>query len=349
VLSGVFVTFGMMVFVVSMPSMMSDMMGDGLAEFQPMDYNVSFKRPISERALSEIPNIVGEVEDLEGKIEYPFRLSSGPREISLSIIGIERDTIFYNFRTKDGKAAHIPESGVLLSDYVAKKLRVGIGDSIKLHSWLSDEEDRWMEVSGVIYQAMGVNAYMDKDLLARNYLAQGAVTGFYLNAGDPEARDKLLELPAVGSVSSLAVTRESFQAYTQIMNLFIFFMVGLTGVLGFAIVYNATIISIGERETEFSSLRVLGFSRGDIFRLILKENNVITVLGLLAGVPLSSVLLRYSSEVFSTEQYTMNIQANPENYLQGIVATVFFIVLAQAATYRKIQRLDFMAALKNRA
>jgi putative ABC transport system permease protein len=94
---------------------------------------------------------------------------------------------------------------------------------------------------------------------------------------------------------------------------------------------------------------VLGFSRGEIFRLILRENNIITAGGLLAGLPVANILLRYSSEVFSNEQYTMHLRAGPAEYAMGLGATVVFIVLAQVATYRKIQKLDFMAALKNRA
>ncbi|MDR2771557.1 MAG: ABC transporter permease [Clostridiales Family XIII bacterium] len=204
-------------------------------------------------------------------------------------------------------------------------------------------------MGGIVYQAMGVNAYMRRELLTKEYLVPGAVTGFFMNTDDPRAENKLLELPAVASVSSLAATRETFQEYTQIMNVFIFVMVLLSGILGFAIVYNATIISIGERDREFSSLRVLGFSGGDIFRLLLKENNVISAVGIIAGVPLANLFLRYSSDIFSTEQYTMQLRAAPAHYLQGMLLTVFFIVLAQAMTYRKIQKLDFMAALKNRA
>jgi putative ABC transport system permease protein len=349
VLVGVLVTYGMTVFVVCMPASMSEMMGEGLEEFQPMDYNVSFKRPVSERALFDIKRIVDDVTEIEGKTEYPFLISAGHREISLSVIGVERDTVFYNFKDGAGERLDIPEDGILISDYAAKELRVGAGDRVKLHSYLSDKDDRWVEVRGVVYQAMGVNGYMDRDALARLYFSPGAVTGFFMNADDPRVESKLMELPAVASVSSVAVTKEIFGEYTRIMNAFIYFMVLLSGVLGFAIVYNATIISIGEREREFSSLRVLGFSGGGIFRLLLKENNVISVMGFIAGVPLANVFLRYSSEVFSTEQYTMHLRAGPWNYLQGVLATAFFIVLAQAATYRKIQKLDFMAALKNRA
>ncbi|MDR0424247.1 MAG: FtsX-like permease family protein [Clostridiales Family XIII bacterium] len=349
ILMGVTVTFGMMAFVVAMPSMISDMMGDGLKEFQPMDYNVSFRQPVPERVLNEIPHIVDDVQAIEGKAESPFRLSSGNHEIALTMVGLEKSTIFYNFRDKAGRRHQIPETGLLVSDYVAKKLRVGVGDKVRVHSYISDSEDSWMEVRGIVYQAMGVNAYMDKGAMAAEYLSPGTINGFFMNSDDPEAMAKLKELPAVSSVSSLESISETFQEYTQVMNAMIFFMLILSGVLGFAIVYNATIISIGERETEFSSLRVLGFSRGEIFRLILRENNIITVGGLLAGLPVANILLRYSSEVFSTEQYTMHLRAGPAEYALGLGATVVFIVFAQAATYRKIQKLDFMAALKNRA
>jgi putative ABC transport system permease protein len=348
VLMGMLLTYGMLVFVVCMPGMMSDMMGEGLAEFQPMDYNVSFKRPVSERALSDVAGVVDDASAIEGKLEYPFVLSSGQREITLSIIGLERDTVFYNFRNREGKAIALPEDGILLSDYAAKKLRVGVGDSVKLHAYLAGGEDRWTELRGIVYQAMGVNGYMDKDALAKQYFVPGAVTGFLMNAEDPRAESKLSDLPAIASVYSVAATREIFREYTQMINAFILVMVLLSGVLGFAVVYNATIVSIGEREREFSSLRVLGFSAGDIFRLLLKENNVISAAGIALGIPLANLFLRYSSEIFSTEQYTMHLRASPANYLQGMLLTVCFIVAAQIATYRKIQKLDFMAALKSR-
>jgi putative ABC transport system permease protein len=152
----------------------------------------------------------------------------------------------------------------------------------------------------------------------------------------------------VTSVSSTDSIADVFAQETQLMDSMIGFMLILSGVLGFAVVYNATIIGIGERETEFSALRVLGFSRGDIFRLVLKENNLTTVIGVLAGMPLANLLMVYFSGIFSTEQYSMILRAGPETYIMGLAVTVFFVVLAQVATYRKIRGLDFMAAIKSR-
>jgi len=299
--------------------------------------------------LFSIKNKVNDVEELEGKIEYPFKVSSGQNEISLSVIGIDQDSLFYSFKDKKGNSVVLPDDGVLVSDFVANKLRVGVGDRILFHSYLSDMEDEWEEVRGIVTQALGVNAYMNRDVMAKKYFTSGVVTGFYMNSDDAFAKDKLTKLPIISSVSSMESILDSFTQQTQLMNTMIFFMLALSGVLGFAVVYNATIISIGERETEFSSLRVLGFSRGDIFRLILKENNVITAAGIIAGIPLANLFMIYASDMFSTEQYSMILTADPVTYIQGLVTTVFFIVLAQFATYQKIKKLDFMAAIKNRA
>jgi putative ABC transport system permease protein len=340
-----------MTFVLCTPVMLSDMMGEGLREFQPMDYNVTFGSPVSERSLRGVGAAVGaaeDVEEIEGKLELPFRLSRGNHEITLSVIGLERDTVFYNFKDKNGKRLDVPEHGILISDYAAKELGAEVGDMALMHPY-TGHDDIWVEVRGIVYQAMGVNAYMDKAAMAREYFDPGAVTGFYMNAAVGGLEGKLLDLPAVNSVASLEVTQDTFKEYTQIMNISITFMLLMSGVLGFAIIYNATIISIGERETEFSSLRVLGFSRGEIFRLVFKENNVAAAGGLIAGIPLANLLLAASSEVFSTEQYTMLLRASPLVYLEGAAATLFFVVLALGATYRKIRTLDFMAALKNRA
>jgi putative ABC transport system permease protein len=329
---------------------MDDMLGTGLAEFQTMDYNVNFRQPVAEKVIFDIPNHLTEVNEIEGKVECPVKLTNAQHEISLNLVGVAQDTIFYNFKTKDGRPVAMPEEGVLISDYAASKLGVAVGDRVLLHSYLRpDADDVPVEVSGIIYQAMGVGAYMDKTRLARDFLSPGTVTGCYINSEDTNAAASLMQLPGVSSVISIGSLASIMEEYVAIMNITMVFMLALSGLLGFAIVYNTTIISIGERETEFSSLRVLGFSRGDIFRLVLKENNFITVLGILVGLPLANLFLLYSADIFSTEQYTMVMRASIVNYLQGIAATAFFIILAQFATYKKIQGLDFMAALKNRA
>jgi putative ABC transport system permease protein len=110
-----------------------------------------------------------------------------------------------------------------------------------------------------------------------------------------------------------------------------------------------SVINIGEREAEFSTLRVLGMSRGEIFALLLRENGVITLFGIAAGFPLTSFLLAHYDDIFSTEQYTMLTRASWYSYAYGAALTFIFVALAQGVTWRRIKKLDFMSALKDRA
>ncbi|MDR1650634.1 MAG: ABC transporter permease, partial [Synergistaceae bacterium] len=262
---------------------------------------------------------------------------------------VERDTIYYRFRDKNGSPLPVPRNGVLLSDYAAKKLDVRVGDSVKLHSYLYERDDRWAAVSGIVYQALGTRAYADMDYLARNFLEPGAVTGCFLDSGDPDAVHSLMELPAVSSVVSVRDAQSVLKEYTRMINAFLAFIVALSGLLGGIVIYSVTVINIGERETEFSTLRVQGMSQWEIFSLLLRENSVVTLLGFIAGAPLAVLFLEYSSDLFSTEQYTIMMRASGVNYLDGALLTVLFIVMAQAAAWRRIKSLDFLAALKNRA
>jgi putative ABC transport system permease protein len=147
---------------------------------------------------------------------------------------------------------------------------------------------------------------------------------------------------------SIADTRAVYEKYMTMVALSVGSMVVFSGILGFCIVYNATIVSLGEREMEFSSLRVLGFSKREIFSMIVRENNIITILAILLGVPVGNLFAEYSSTAFSTDIYTLDMSPTLNALIMAGVYMVIFVLLAQLATYRKIKGLDFLQALKNR-
>jgi putative ABC transport system permease protein len=82
--------------------------------------------------------------------------------------------------------------------------------------------------------------------------------------------------------------------------------------------------------------------------MIVRENNVITVLGILLGIPAGNALARTSSEAFSNDIYTIDMSPTLGALIMAGIYTVGFVLLAQLATYRKIKKLDFLQALKNR-
>ncbi|WP_206459238.1 ABC transporter permease [Anaerovorax sp. IOR16] len=347
ILVGVILTYGMMLFTTSMPSVMDQMMNKHFVEFQKMDYNISFIYPIHESAMQDMTHLI-DVDYMEGKIEYPFELTNGNKKQSVIIVGIDKDTSFYSFKEKNGTPIMVPQNGILLSENLAKALQVEKGDAVRIKSFLHGREDVYLRVKGIIKQALGMNAYMEIGAMGEQLLEKNIITGVYVNSKDEKINEKLLHASNVATVMSVADTLAVYEEYMELMALSMGFMVLFSGILGFCIVYNATIISVMERQMEFSSLRVLGFRKKEIFFMIVRENNIIMILGILIGIPIGKMFLEYSSSAFSTDLYTFDMSPTLMAGILAGVYTVGFILAAQLATYRKINQLDFLQALKNR-
>ncbi len=347
VLAGITLTYAMMLFTSSMPDVMNQMMNEHFKEFQKMDYNISFRSPVGKEAVRDMTHLI-DVDYIEGKLEYPFELTNGNKKQAVSIIGLSRDTKFYSFRGAGGEKKEIPKQGLLITENLAKALDVKTGDMILVKSYIPNRDDVSLPVKGIIKQALGINAYMDIDAMGEALLEKNLINGVYADSRDPNINEELIRAGNVASVMSIADTRAVYDEYMTLMALSIGAMVVFSGILGFCIVYNATIVSLGEREMEFSSLRVLGFSNLEIFFMIVRENTVIMVLGILLGIPTGFLMAKYSTAAFSTDLYTLDMSPTLNALVMAGVYTVGFILLAQLATYRKIRKLDFLQALKNR-
>lgn len=347
VITGVTLTYGMMMFTVTMPEVVDQLMNQHFTEFQKMDYNIGFYKPTHESAVRDLYHVI-DIDYAEGKVEFPFELSRGHKKQSVSILGLEKDTRFYSFMDSRNKPVYIRAGGILLSENLAKSLKVKAGDQIQIKSYLTEKKEVQLPVAGVIKQSLGMNAYMEIDEMRKLLLEEGMVTGVLLNTDD-SVSEKLLKAANVASIMSTQDMRKVYEEYMDLIIASIGFMLFFSGIIGFCIVYIATMISINEREGEFSSLRVLGFTKMEIFRMIRRENNIITVAGILAGIPVGWMFCKYSSEVFSTDIYSLDMMPTLGTAVWTGVFTIGFVLLAQLATYRKIRKLDFLQALKNRA
>ncbi|MEL7654677.1 MAG: ABC transporter permease, partial [Bacillota bacterium] len=347
VLAGITLTYAMMLYTATMPDVMDQMMNEHFTEFQKMDYNISFRKPVPKDTVRDMEHLI-KVDYVEGKLEYPFELTNGNKKQSLNIIGLSRDTKFYSFRDINGEKTEIPKQGMLITENLAKALDVKKGDLVLIKSYIPNRDDVYLQVKGIVKQTLGINAYMDINTMGETLLEKNVINGVYADSKDPDINKELIRAANIAAIMSVADTRAVYDKYMTMTNLSIGFMVLFSGILGFCIVYNATIVSLGEREMEFSSLRVLGFSKMEIFFMIVRENNIIMILGILLGIPVGNMMADYSSAAFTSDMYTLDMSPTVNAMIMAGVYTIGFVLLAQLATYRKIKKLDFLQALKNR-
>ena len=345
-LIGIALTYSITMVPIFMSSVWTNLFTLQYGEFQTMDYNIDFSAAMNTQVVKELSQLV-ETDHIEPKTEIPFELRNGWKKKVVGVIGLPRDTVFYHFKSLDGHEINLPKSGIVLSENLAKSLNVNVGDEILIKNFLPDKEDKLMRVKGITVQYLGANAYMDIEAMGDLLGEKETITGAIIQSQD-EVVSKLQNVKNIRQIQSIQDMKNSFLEFMDMMIYSVGVLVVFGGILGFAIVYNVTIISIGERTMEFSSLRVLGFDKKEIYKMITKENSIITFLGILLGIPIGYSMCQGIAVSLSTDIYTIPLILEPFSYVITAFATVCFVALAQLATIRKIYHLNFMEALKNR-
>ncbi len=343
---GIALTYAISMVPIYMSTIFNTMFDLQYGQFQTMDYNIDFVVPMNKNVTLEVLQLI-DSDHIEPKAEIPFELSRGWRKETTSVIALSSDTKFFNFKDENGLDFTIPERGIVLSQILAKLLDVQVGDEIVIKSYFPDKDDKAIKVVGIVEQYLGSNAYMDINQMYELLEEKDLVTGVLLNSND-DVVTKLKDVKNIRQIQSLQDMRESLLEFMDMIIASMSIMLIFGGVLGFAIVYNVTTVSINERIMEFSSLRVLGFDKNQIYRLVTRENSLMTVFGILLGIPLGYGMCVGLSTAVSTEIYSIPIMITPGTYIISAIATIIFITIAQLATIRKIHNINFMEALKNR-
>ncbi|MGB4607178.1 MAG: FtsX-like permease family protein [Tissierellia bacterium] len=344
--AAVSITCSLMIMTMWMNEIMEVMFVRHYTEFMKMDYNVGFRGFQNERVLNEIKESIS-YKDMEGRIELPFEIRNSRHSKIVNVIGLEKNTRFYDFKDSKGNKLSVPDEGILISSNLAKALNVSEGDRIFLESFIPDRDGEYVRVKGIIEQSLGINGYMNINYLNQKFLDKGIINGVYINSND-RVKAKLADINNIMSTQSQGDMQGIFEEFTGLIMTFIGVMIIFSGLLGFVILYAMTLMSINERALEFSSLRVMGFTKIEIFKMLIKENTVMSVIGIIAGIPLGKLLVEYVGLTLNTDIYTMQGIVSTKGIITAIILTIIFIVSAQLMTYVKIKKLDFMQALKSR-
>jgi putative ABC transport system permease protein len=142
-------------------------------------------------------------------------------------------------------------------------------------------------VTAFVDDALGLQAYMRADALHRLLREGSVVSGASVTLDDASLNAFYSAIKITPAVAGAALTNVMLQNFrdtmAETMNLSIFFNVLFAGVIAFGVVYNSARVSLSERSRELASLRVLGFTRGEISLILLGELGLLTLVALPVG------------------------------------------------------------------
>ncbi len=316
------------------------------------DLAVTFLDPTAGRALNELKALPG-VYHVEGYRNVPAVLRFQHYSYRSALYGIEPEGVLHRSLDSRLKPLTLPPEGVVLTDHLAREiLHVEPGDILTVEVLEGRRPVLEVPVIGITKQYLGVSAYMRQDALNALMREGPVVSGAYLGLM-PEAEGQvyadLNRRPRVLGMVANAASIESF--YATIGEFVLFYnMVAtlLAASIAFGVVYNSARIALSERSRELASLRVLGFTHGEIAYILLGELAVLTLIaipvGFLLGVGLTGILVL----AFKTDLYRLPLILEPSNYALGASVVLVSALVSGLILWYRLGRLDLVAVLKTR-
>jgi putative ABC transport system permease protein len=117
-------------------------------------------------------------------------------------------------------------------------------------------------------------------------------------------------------------------------------------ILGIVIIYNIGLLSFSEKEYQFATLKVLGFSNFKIGRIFIKQNIWISIVSILIGVPLGSYTLSYIFTNALSVDYDFRAYVSPTSLLTTAVITFVLTLIVSFILSLKIRKIDMVTSLK---
>jgi putative ABC transport system permease protein len=315
------------------------------------DLTVSFAHALPRRALHDLESTPG-VLYAEPMRQVPVRIRAGHRSYQTMVEGLDRGARLRQLLDAKLRPVPLPPSGVILTDVLAERLGVGPGDSIDLEILEGKERTRRVLVAGTIDEMMGMSAYMDLTALDRLMNEGPLVSGARLLL-DPMQRDvayhHIKRLPKVAGASLRKAAYDLFNETTgQIQTVTAMILGAFASVVTIGVVYNSARVILAERARELASLRVLGFTRGEVSGVLLGELLVQLLLAVPMGCGLGYLFAFSAIQNIDAELYRFPLIIYPKTYLLAVSVVLVAGVVTGLFVRRKVDHLDLVAVLKTR-
>lgn len=318
---------------------------------QREDVTVVFQEPRPAPVRYELSQLAG-VLKVEPYREVPARLRLGHRSRRVGVIGFASRSELRRPIGARLQAVQLPPDGLVLNSKLAEILGARQGDMVTLEVLEGARPVRQVAVSALADEPVGLGVYMEISALHRLMREGDTISGAYLKV-DPERAAQLYSvLKHIPSISGVAVREAMLASFWKTFGDSIWvstaFLVGFACVIAFGIVYNGSRIALSERGHELACLRVLGYTRGEIGRILLGEQGILTVVAIPGGFALGFGLSILLSRYFSRDLFRLPLVVNAGTYAFSAIVVLAAALFSGLIVNQRLRHMDITEVLKSR-
>ena len=315
------------------------------------DISVVLAEPVSTTALFDFMHLPG-VLRAEIDRSAPVRLSNGARTYRTSLSAIAADAQMHPLLDDQLRAAPMPGGGVVLNRRLAERLGLRLGEVVHVEVLQGSRAQADLTVAAFSHELMQMPAYMQTAALNRLLGEGDAMSGARLLV-DAAQREALLhqlkQTPRVAGVAEIGpVVRHVRENTARNILFFSSVLTALATAIAAGVVYNNARIALAERAWDMATLRVLGFTRGEVSALLLGELGAELLLALPLGCALGAGLSWSILQMSAGETMQLPFVIAPRTYAFACVVVLIAGILSALVVRGRVDRLDLVGVLKTR-
>lgn len=258
------------------------------------------------------------------------------------------------------RVGHAPisfdENSVVVTEKLAARCHCGVGDVIKLFyqdaTGNAMGEGHELVVSGITENYVGNIVYVGRSAWAKvdpKVPVFSVLHATTTPGEDVRSRitDALHDYPHVSTVAFSDETIALYRTMLSVVDLIVVVLIVSAGALAFIVLYNLTNINVAERVREIASLKVLGFTRREVYAYIFREVFLLAIAGALLGLVLGSWLASFVITTAEVDYVMFGRSIHPPSYLYAFALTLVFTAAIALVMRSKLDRVSMVESLKS--
>lgn len=321
-------------------------------DIETHDIEVVFSDKITQEDIDEVSDVAGD--DITGsvslyKTSVEYHTDSAVKTVY--VVAAEPDSLngYMHFELMEGEGDY-PEYGkIYLSRKIAEIADAHVGDSITFT--VSDVGEVNLTIAGIYENYVHHYAYMTPQTYADYFGKEYEPNTIYANVEDDEVAfsvgAKLRKMDSVMNVMVVPEMKERVENMMSMLNSVVWLVIGSAGALALIVLINLSNINITERQREIATIKVLGFYPGETGAYVFRENLVLTLMGIVFGLPLGIWLHKFVMSQIQVDMVAFKVAIMPVSYLLSVVIVLLFLKVVDVVMRRKINRIDMAESLKS--
>ena len=249
---------------------------------------------------------------------------------------------------KTGERVILQEGGAILSEKTAAYLGVGVGDTVTA---IKGDDRGVFTVTGITENYVQHYLFITDETYEKAFgkmPEKGQVLLRYAeNTDRARAGSRLLNTDGVAGVYDMTESIDMIRHQLNGVYPAVAIIISAAAALAFVVLYNLNSINITERIRELATLKVLGFWDSEVSQYVFRENIVLTGLGILLGVVLGKYFHAYLITTVEVNLVMFGRRVRLTSYLLAVGMTIFFALLVNLASSRRLRKIDMVESLKS--